>query len=151
LTAEDFASLKATNATDSADIEKQITALESEKNMMGELIEQSRQELIDLVRAWSKTGITGRVELQKALFPDGLVWSHESGFLNSENTRLMDDWREYFQSLGDSRADLNNFLVLFGVPPVQILNPESLQRLLQLRAFLLRLHYTNSGVERCAG
>ena len=61
-------------------------------------------------------GITGRVELQKALFPDGLVWSHRSGFLNSQNTKLMGDWSEYFQSLGDSRADLNNFLVLFGVP-----------------------------------
>ena len=116
LTAEDFDSLKATNAVDSADIENQIKALESEKNMMNELIEQSQRELIDLVSAWKKAGITGRVELQKALFPDGLVWGHESGFLNSQNTKLMGDWGEYFQSLGDSRADLNNFLVLFGVP-----------------------------------
>jgi chaperonin cofactor prefoldin len=116
LLAEDFDLLKATNATDSADIENQIKSLESEKSMMNELIEQSQQELIDLASAWRRTGITGRVELQKALFPDGLVWSRESGFLNSQNTKLMSDWGEYFQSLGDSRADLNNFLVLFGVP-----------------------------------
>ena len=116
LTVEDFDSLKATNAKDSADIENQLKALESEKSMMNELIEQSKQELIDLVSAWRKAVITSRVELQKALFPDGLVWGHESGFLNSKNTKLMGDWGEYFQSLGDSSADLNNFLDMFGVP-----------------------------------
>jgi DNA invertase Pin-like site-specific DNA recombinase len=116
LTAEDFDSLKATNTTDAAGIEQQLKALESEKNMMQELIEQGQRELVDLVSAWGKAGITGRTELQNALFPDGLVWSHESGFLNSQNVGLMHAWHEFFQSLGDSRTMLNDFFALFGVP-----------------------------------
>ena len=84
--------------------------------MMQELIAQSQRELVELVNAWFKAGVTGRAELQKALFPDGLVWSHEQGFLNSKNEGLMSDWHEFFQSLTDSRADLNSFFVLFGVP-----------------------------------
>ncbi|MFZ3264798.1 MAG: zinc ribbon domain-containing protein [Terriglobales bacterium] len=116
LTAEDFDSLKATNTEDAAKIEQQLTALESEKSMMQELIEQSQRELVDLVSAWRKAGISGRTELQNALFPDGLVWSHESGFLNSKNVGLMHAWGEFFQSLGDSRTSLNDFFALFGVP-----------------------------------
>jgi site-specific DNA recombinase len=116
LSAEDFDSLKATNAQDSAEIEKQLTALESEKNMMQELMEQSQRELVDLVGAWRKAGITGRKELQTALFPEGLVWSHESGFLNRKNVGLMNDLDEFFQSLKTSSTSLDEFLVRFGVP-----------------------------------
>ena len=116
LTAEDFDLLKATNTTDAAGVEQQLSALESEKNMMQELIEQGQRELVDLVGAWRKAGITGRTELQNALFPDGLVWSHKGGFLNSKNVGLMHDWNEFFQLLGDPRTMLNDFFVLFGVP-----------------------------------
>jgi len=84
--------------------------------MMQELIEQGQRELVDLVSAWRKAGITGRTELQTAAFPDGLVWSHESGFLNSKNVGLMHAWHEFFQSLGDSRTMVNDFFALFGVP-----------------------------------
>ena len=111
-----MAASPATNTTDAAGIEQQQKALESEKNMMQELIEQGRRELIDLVSAWRKAGITGRTKLQTAVFSDGLVWSHEGGFLNSKNEGLMHAWHEFFQSLGDSRTMLNDFFALFGVP-----------------------------------
>jgi len=116
LSAEDFDSLKATNAEDAAGIEQQLTALESEKNMMQELIEESQRELVDLVSAWKKAGVSGRKELQSALFPDGLVWSHESGFLNSKNVGLMHDLDEFFQSLGDSKTSVDDFIAKLGVP-----------------------------------
>jgi hypothetical protein len=115
LTAEDFDSIKATNAADAA-IQQQLNALESEKNMMEDLIEQSKRALVNLVSAWTKAGVTARSELQKALFPAGLVWSHESGFLNSKNEGPMNDWHEFFQSLPNSGETLNSFFVLFGVP-----------------------------------
>jgi site-specific DNA recombinase len=116
LSVEDFDSVKATNATDVATIQEQLSSLESDKNMMQQLIEQSKRDLVELVNAWFKAGVTGRAELQKALFPDGLVWSHENGFLNSKNEGLMSDWHEFFQSLPDSATSLNSFFVLFGVP-----------------------------------
>lgn len=49
LTAEDFDSIKMTNAEEKAAIESQLTALESEKTIMEELIEQSQRELLDVV------------------------------------------------------------------------------------------------------
>jgi site-specific DNA recombinase len=116
LSDEDFDSIKATNAEEAAAIEKQLTALESEKNMMEELIEQSQRELVDLVNAWRKSGAVQKRELQTALFPDGLAWSHESGFLNSKNTGLMEELNEFFQSLENSSATLDSFVAKFGVP-----------------------------------
>lgn len=53
---QDFESLKATNATDDADIREQLTALESARNMMQERTEQSRREFVDLVGTWKKVG-----------------------------------------------------------------------------------------------
>ena len=52
-----------------------------------------------MVLAWKKGGINERKELQEALFPDGLAWSYEKGFLNHRNERLMQEWREFFESL----------------------------------------------------
>lgn len=37
------------------------------------------------VNAWRNAGIRDKHELQKTLFPDGLVWSHEMGYLNHQN------------------------------------------------------------------
>ena len=82
LSAEDLDSLKTTNAADAAEIERQLSDLESQKSMMQQLIEQSERELVDLVNAWKRASITGKKELQSALFHAGLVWGHESGFLN---------------------------------------------------------------------
>jgi hypothetical protein len=116
LTTEDFDTVKATNASDAAEIERQLSAMESETNMMQELIAQSQRELIDPVRAWRSAGINGRRELQTAVFPDGLVWNHERGFLNRKNVALMDAWDEYFQSLKDVPMSLEKFAAMFGVP-----------------------------------
>jgi hypothetical protein len=41
-----------------------------------------------LVSAWTKAGNHRSFELQRAVFPDGLVWGHEQGFLNSKNEGL---------------------------------------------------------------
>jgi hypothetical protein len=116
LSSEDFDSLKVANTADLTEIENALKTLESEKNMMQELIEESKRELVDLVTTWKKAGINGRKELQTALFPEGLVWSHESGFLNHQNERVMQGWHQFFQSLGDLKTSAKDFLDMFGVP-----------------------------------
>jgi len=108
LSAEDFADLKQSITEETALIEKQLTALESERSTMEELIAQTQRELIDLPAAWRKGGLRERRELCEMLFPDGLVWGHEWGFLNSKNTSIMQD-------LSDSLNDENDD-VKFGVP-----------------------------------
>ena len=105
-----------TNAEEKVAIETQLTALESEKTMMEELMEQSQRELLDVVSAWKKSGAPQKRELQNVLFADGLVWSHESGFLNSKNTRLMQDVNEALQELANSSTIAEEFTVKFGVP-----------------------------------
>jgi hypothetical protein len=85
LSAEDFDSLKASMAEDTTIIEQQLGALESERSTMEELLAQTERELIDLVAGWNKGGVNERRELCTSLFPDGLVWSHQWGFLNPQN------------------------------------------------------------------
>jgi len=108
LSAEDFADLKQNITEETARIENALTALESERSTMEELIAQTQRELIDLPAAWRKGGLRERRELCEMLFPDGLVWGHEWGFLNSKNTSIMQD-------LGASWLDENDD-VKFGVP-----------------------------------
>jgi site-specific DNA recombinase len=91
LSEEDFAALKQSITEETALIEKQLTALESERSTMEELIAQTQRELVDLPAAWTKAGLSERRELCAMLFPDGLVWGHEWGFLNSKNTSIMQD------------------------------------------------------------
>ena len=99
LTAEDFDSLKATITEEIASIEHQLSALESERSTMEELISQTERELVDLVAAWNKAGVIQQRELCNVLFPEGLVWSHEWGFLNRQNTKLMQDLRSFMEEL----------------------------------------------------
>jgi hypothetical protein len=75
---------------------------------MEELIAQTQRELIDLPAAWATVGLSERRELCLMLFPDRLVWSHSMGFLNSENTSIMQDFMQLFERCGRS--------VKFGVP-----------------------------------
>jgi hypothetical protein len=80
LSAEDFADLKQSITEETALIEKQLTALESERSTMEELIAQTQRELIALPAAWKKAGLSERRELCEMLFPNGLVWGHKWGF-----------------------------------------------------------------------
>jgi hypothetical protein len=108
LLAEAFDALKANITEETARIEAAITALESECSTMEELIAQTQRELIDLPSAWAKAGLSERRELCLMLFPDGLVWGHEWGFLNSKNTSIMQDLRASWLDDSDD--------VKFGVP-----------------------------------
>ncbi len=108
LSGEDFDCLKASIAEDTKIIEQQLTALESERSTMEELLAQTERELIDLVGAWDKAGVNQRRELCTALFPDGLVWSHEWGFLNHQNKSLMQDLRAFMEQIASGD--------MFGVP-----------------------------------
>ncbi|MBZ5679890.1 MAG: hypothetical protein LAO24_07270 [Acidobacteriia bacterium] len=75
---------------------------------MEELIAQTQRELIDLPAAWKKAGLNERRELCPMLFPQGLVWSRSMGFLNSQNTSIMQDLRASWLDDSDD--------VKFGVP-----------------------------------
>ena len=68
------------------------------------------------MNAWRNAAIQGKQKLKEALFPDGLVWSHEMGFLNHQNKGLIEDLMPIFQELSRSPMSIENFGVKFGVP-----------------------------------
>jgi len=61
-------------------------------------------------------GIQGKLELQKAMFSDGLVWSHESGYLNRKNKLLVEGLHALCQQLSDPKKAAEGLIVKFGVP-----------------------------------
>ncbi len=56
---------------------------------------------------WRTAGIQGKLELQKAPFDDGLVWSHESRFLDHKKKTVVDGLSQLFQSLNDPKQPLS--------------------------------------------
>src|SRR6266851_2285888 len=96
LSEEDFAALKQNITEETALIGKQLTALESERSTMEELVAQTQRELVDLPAAWKKAGPSQRRELCEMLFPDGLVWSQSWGFLNPKNKTIMQDLCDFW-------------------------------------------------------
>lgn len=69
---------------------------------------QTERELIDLVGAWGKAGVNQRHEVCTALFPDGLVWSHEWGLLDYQNRDLTQGLRTSTEQVASGD--------MFGVP-----------------------------------
>ncbi len=108
LLAEDFDALKANITEETVRIEGALTALESERSTMEELIAQTQRELIDLPAAWAKAGLSERRNYARCSFLTVWYGLTLSGFLNSQNTSIMQD-------LADSLNDADD-LVKFGVP-----------------------------------
>ncbi len=78
--------------------------LESEKATLQELIEQSKAELIDFVGTWKSADIITQKEIQKGLFPEGVVYDQDKGYLNQKNSFLF----EYFQRFMDTDPEFNS-------------------------------------------
>lgn len=116
LSQEDFDSIKAEIAEDINNIESELKTRESERKTLQEMTEQVKLDNVSFVKAWQNSEIQGKHELQKALFPDGLVWSHEMGFLNQQNKWLIDDLMPIFQEFARTPMTVEQFFVRFGVP-----------------------------------
>jgi site-specific DNA recombinase len=64
-----------------AGIEEARAALASEATTMEKLVEDTRQQFIDLPGTWQKAGLREKQELQAALFQSGLVYNEEQRFM----------------------------------------------------------------------
>jgi conjugative relaxase-like TrwC/TraI family protein len=116
LSPEDFEALKENIREETKKIETALSALESERKTMDEVSRQSKLENISLVNTWRDAAVEGKIELQETLFPEGLYWSHESGFLNRKNKWLLESFLQFFEQVSHSQEDVHNFAVRFGVP-----------------------------------
>ncbi|HYL13824.1 MAG TPA: recombinase family protein [Terriglobales bacterium] len=116
LSSDDFDLLKQNITDEIQKIEAALSSLEQERKMLQEMSQQARLEKISFLATWRAAGIEGKLKLQQAMFPDGLVWSHETGFLNPKNQGLMQDLRECFQKLTEPDSWDDEVADKFGVP-----------------------------------
>ncbi len=97
----DFDDMKKALADEVASIEDAQRALTSESATMEQLIADTERQLVDLVGAWKKGGLSERQEVQSALFPNGLLYSQEKRFFEPGNTTIQEDLLAAILELAD--------------------------------------------------
>jgi site-specific DNA recombinase len=98
---EDFQTVKQSVTEEMDRIKAQINLLDSEKSSMQDLIQQSNEQMLNFLEAWQKAGIKQKQELQWALFPEGLIYSHKKRFFEPANVSLMQAFRDLFDSMSN--------------------------------------------------
>jgi predicted nuclease with TOPRIM domain len=63
-------------------VNEHIKALDSERDVMEEMMSQAAVEMVDLIGTWRKSNVNQKQELAKALFPEGLVSAIKMHSLN---------------------------------------------------------------------
>jgi hypothetical protein len=71
-----------------ARIENDIKALDSERSSMEDLMHQTQTQVIDFAESWRCASANGKQEIQFALYPRGLTYSHEKSSLNRVTYRF---------------------------------------------------------------
>jgi hypothetical protein len=99
ISAEDFAGLKADITRTTAEIQEQIKAFDTETSRLESMMVEAKTSVLNLSKHWAAADTTQKQELQRALFPDGLVVSKENGYFERGNTSLMESWTLFLNSL----------------------------------------------------
>ena len=99
LSAEDFAMLKETITKQRTDAETQLEALDSETSTMETLLQETQNNIVDLVGAWKNGGVQQRQELAFSLYPEGLRFCRETLFFEPRNVLLMNTMQEMIADL----------------------------------------------------
>jgi DNA invertase Pin-like site-specific DNA recombinase len=95
----DFQVMKRSISEETARIENDIKALDSERSSMEDLMHQTQTQVIDFAESWRKASANGKQEIQFALYPKGLTYSHERSFFEPSNLSLLLALQEIFATL----------------------------------------------------
>ena len=87
---EDFDTMKASIKAETERIQEQISALDSERSTVQDLMQQAQMQMIDLPNTWKNGNVNQRQELAKGFFPEGLFLSPESLFFEPRKSSLTD-------------------------------------------------------------
>ena len=79
LTEEDFTTLKRGIAEEIFQIEAAITALDSERSTMQDMMQQAKLQVINLAETWKHSSAEQRQEMVRAFFPAGIWYSQATG------------------------------------------------------------------------
>jgi site-specific DNA recombinase len=94
LSAEDFDTLKETVTKKRTDVEAQTAELDAEASTMDALLQETQNNIIDLVGAWNVGSVAARQELAFSLYPEGLRYSRETKYFEPGNALLVSTMRE---------------------------------------------------------
>jgi DNA invertase Pin-like site-specific DNA recombinase len=86
----DFKVMKDSISAESERIKEQISAVDSERSAMQDLIAQAQVQVIDLVAAWKGANVNQKQEMAKGLFDGSLLYSPEKKFFEPRNTVIRD-------------------------------------------------------------
>ena len=100
LSEEDFQVMKKSINEESARIENDINSLDSERSSIEDLMTQTQTQVIDFAESWKVADINGKHEIQFALYPRGLAYSHEKSFFEPANYSLLQAFLAALQSVG---------------------------------------------------
>jgi len=104
ISAEDFANLKADIMKTTAGIQEQIKAFDTETSTLESMMVEAKTSVLNLSKHWADADTLRKQELQRALFPDGLMVSKEKGYFERGNTSLMESWQLFLNSLEGSNS-----------------------------------------------
>jgi site-specific DNA recombinase len=99
LSAEDFAMLKETITKQKDDAETQMAELDSETRTMDVLLQETENNIVDVVGAWNRGNAQQRQELAWSLYPEGLRFSRETKYFEPGNALLMNSMQEMMSDL----------------------------------------------------
>ena len=87
LTEEDFTTLKRGIAEEIFQIEAAITALDSERSTMQDMMQQAKLQVINLAETWKHSSAEQRQEMVRAFFPAGIWYSQQMTYFKPRNSR----------------------------------------------------------------
>jgi site-specific DNA recombinase len=108
LTEEDFKIAKENVRQRIADAEAEMAQLDVESSTMDALLEETQNNIVDIVKVWREGDAERKQELAYGLFPEGLYYSRETAFFEPRNTWVVNHLE---QLLAQMDADFN-----IGVP-----------------------------------
>ena len=80
-------------------IREQLKSLTAEEKTLGALMEDAKQQVMNLARTWQKARLNQRKELQLSVFPDGLRFSLEKLFFEPGNHSLISEVKSFVDKL----------------------------------------------------
>ena len=91
ITEDQYKAFTDANECELTQLENRVRQLEPERQTLAELTEKTKEEIVDLVAAWTRGTLTQKLDLQRGLFGSHLAYDKKEGFLNTQNFLLMDE------------------------------------------------------------
>lgn len=109
ITEEQYKAFTETNERELTRLEQRVKQLESERQTLAELTEKTKEEIVDLVSAWTRGTLTQKLDMQRGLFGSHLAYSKKEGFLNTQNFLLMNEIRKVLVENAQDTSESEDF------------------------------------------